>query len=125
MKTLPTLFPLIISNTDLDLISICPLKWFRYRCQYLSKPGFNTDLSAGSVFAKGLEFTRGLYYNEKYSKRDSIDIGKQFIRDELAELINKAEEEGLFIQDKQLLKSPERMGLALGEYFKKDRKSVV
>ena len=49
----------------------------------------------------------------------SIDIGKQFIRDELAELINKAEEEGLFIQDKQLLKSPERMGLALGEYFKK------
>jgi len=119
MKTLPTVFPLIISNTDMNLISTCPLKWFRVRAQHLTRPRFNIDLSAGGEFAKGLEVTRKLYFDEGCSKSDSVEIGKQTIRDGLNELIAKAEQEDLYVSDKQLLKSPERMAVALGQYFKK------
>lgn len=113
---LQTLFPLIISDTDMNLLSTCQLKWFRSRCLHLSKTGFNNDLTAGAVFAKGLEITRHYFYNEDYSIKDAILLGKQFVLDEHQALINKAEEEGFI--DNVELKSPERMALALETYFK-------
>jgi len=106
-----TIFPLIISNTDMSLLSMCELRWFRERCQNLRKPSFNIDLTAGSSFAKGLEITREAFYNDKVSSYEAIAKGYNYI---LEDMHTKMENE-----DTNILKSPERMALALQTYFKK------
>lgn len=108
-----TLFPLIISNTDMSLLSMCELRWFRERCQNLRKPSFNIDLTAGSSFAKGLEITREAFYNDKKANYEAIALGYNYILESMhSEMSDKA-------QDTNVLKSPERMALALQTYFKK------
>lgn|SRR5574343_179000 len=106
-----TIFPLIISNTDLNLLSQCELKWFRERCQCLRKQSFNIDLTAGGSFAKGLELTRKAFYQDKKDSETSIEIGYNYILEEMHEKMK--------FENTDVLKSPERMALALKEYFKK------
>ena len=108
-----TLFPLIISNTDLSLLSQCELAWFRSRCQNFRKSGFNNDLAAGGAFAKGLETVRKLYYNDKLSSTEAVEEGYITVVDTLHE------EMARFSADTDVLKSPERMGIALKEYFRR------
>lgn len=118
----PTLFPLIISNTDLSTWSNCELRFFRERCQNYRKSSFNIDLSAGGCFAKGLETVRKMYYNEKLSAESAVETGYHTVIDDLHELMAKAG------ADTEVLKSPERMGLALKEYFRRfplDMEEVV
>jgi hypothetical protein len=120
--TAPTLFPLIISNTDLSTWSNCELRFFRERCQNYRKSSFNIDLSAGGCFAKGLETVRKMYYNEKLSAETAVETGYHTVIDDLHELMAKAG------ADTEVLKSPERMGLALKEYFRRfplDMEEVV
>jgi hypothetical protein len=120
--TAPTLFPLIISNTDLSTWSNCELRFFRERCQNYRKSSFNIDLSAGGCFAKGLETVRKMYYNEKLSAESAVETGYHTVIDDLHELMAKAG------ADTEVLKSPERMGLALKEYFRRfplDMEEVV
>ena len=118
MKTLQTLFPLIISNTDMELWSHCELKWFRERCQHLSKPGFNINLKAGGSFASGLETVRKLYFNEGYSSEDAVEIGSQTCIDLLQKQIELSLIEVPY-SDRNFLKNPQRMGLAVKQYFRK------
>lgn len=106
--SLDTLFPLIISNTDLSLLSQCELRWFRSRCQHLRKQSFNIDLVAGGSFAAGLEKVRKLYYNERLSEKDAVEQGYEYILESMHDQVT----------DTDVLKSPERMALALMEYFK-------
>ena len=108
-----TLFPLILSNTDLSAWSNCELRFFRERCQHYRKSSFNIDLSAGGCFAKGLETTRKMYYNDKLSASEAVEGGYHTVIDDLHELMAKAH------ADTDTLKSPERMGLALKEYFRR------
>lgn len=105
-----TLFPLIISNTDSNLISTCELRWFRERVQCYRKQGFNIDLTAGACFAKGLELTRKAFYQDKLSSEESISIGYDNVLDSMHKLME--------FEDTDVLKSPERMALALRLYFK-------
>lgn len=105
------IFPLIISNTDLTLLSQCELRWFRERCQSLRKPRFNIDLTAGAAFAKGVELTRNAFYFNKLDSEQAIEIGYEHI---LESMHNSMADE-----DTDVLKSPERMALALKSYFKK------
>ena len=102
-----TMFPIFISNTDLSLWSECELKWFRSRCQMLRKYAFNIDLTAGGAFASAIEFARKNYYNEGRTAEEAVDISYDFI----LELLHEQE-----LQDE--LKSPERMALAVKDYFK-------
>lgn len=111
-KQLQTLFPLIWSNTSLSLLSECELKFFRVAVQNLRKPSFNIDLSAGASFAKGLQTTRELYYNERYSSEEAIEIGATTV-------VEKLQSAMLSDNDETYLKSPERMALALKTYFKR------
>jgi PD-(D/E)XK nuclease superfamily len=135
-----TLFPLIISNSDMSLLSMCELRWFRERCQHLRRPSFNIDLTAGGSFAKGIELTRNCFYNNIYF--ENTDIQDQDGRDIFIELpvdqtLSVKEKEDFCInigylhiledmhkimKDKEestdVLKSPERMALALRTYFK-------
>lgn len=108
-----TLFPLILSNTDLSLWSMCPLRWYRERCQSYRKAGFNIDLSAGGSFAKGLEVVRKKYYNEKLPAEQAIEEGYHTVIESLHAEMDKAG------ASSETLKSPERMGLALKEYFRR------
>ena len=104
-----TLFPLIISNTDMSLWSQCQLRWFRERCQSLRKPGLkNINLDAGAAFAKGMEVTREAFYQDKLTPAESIDQGYHKVLEVMYESGNVNDD----------LKSPERMALALVEYFK-------
>jgi hypothetical protein len=112
--SLDTLFPLIISNTDLSLWSMCELRWFRERCQNLRKVSYNIDLIAGGSFAVGMEKTRKAFYNDKLSSAEAIAIGYSNILESMHEQIKEGK-----LEDDKLLKSPERMALALIEYFKK------
>lgn len=103
-----TIFPLIISDTDLTLWSECELRWFRARCQCLTRTEFNVDLTAGGAFASGMESVRKAYYNDKLPAREAIDLGKATILT-LMHSQNVSDDE---------LKSPERMAFALEKYFK-------
>jgi hypothetical protein len=107
-----TLFPLVLSNTDLSSWSSCQLKWFRERCQSWRKPSFNNDLAAGGSFAKGLETVRKAYYNDKLSAIEAIDLGYYTVIESLHDEMAKSN------ASIETLKSPERMGLALQEYFR-------
>jgi hypothetical protein len=107
-----TLFPLVLSNTDLSSWSSCQLKWYRERCQSWRKPSFNNDLAAGGSFAKGLETVRKAYYNDKLSAVEAIDLGYYTVIESLHEEMAKSN------ASTETLKSPERMGLALKEYFR-------
>lgn len=107
-----TLFPLIISDTDLSLISQCELKWFRTRCQYLTKPAFNEDLTAGAAFAKGLETARKAFYNDKLPSNEAIDLGKTALLDSYTKALAT-----LNMDISDILKSPARMATALQVYF--------
>jgi hypothetical protein len=107
-----TLFPLVLSNTDLSSWSSCQLKWFRERCQSWRKPSFNNDLAAGGSFAKGLETVRKAYYNDKLSAIEVIDLGYYTVIESLHDEMAKSN------ASTETLKSPERMGLALKEYFR-------
>ena len=111
--SVPTLFPLILSNTDLSAWSSCELRWFRERCQNWRKSSFNNDLAAGGSFAKGLELVRKSYYNDKLSANDSVDLGYYTVVESLHEEMARSN------IDTDTLKSPERMGLALREYFRR------
>lgn len=102
-----TVFPQIISNTDLALWSNCELKWFRMRCQLLKKYRFNIDLTAGSAFAKAIEMARKAYYIEKVDPYDAVEDAAEYVLEHLHEQE---------FQDK--LKSPERMALAVKDYFR-------
>lgn len=106
-----TIFPLIISNTDLTLLSQCELRWYRERSQCLRKYGFNIDLTAGAAFAKGIELTRTAFYFSKLDSREAIEIGYEHILESMHESMKD--------EDTDVLKSPERMALALKDYFKK------
>jgi hypothetical protein len=107
-----TLFPLVLSNTDLSSWSSCQLKWYRERCQSWRKPSFNNDLAAGGSFAKGLETVRKAYYNDKLPAVEAIDLGYYTVIENLHEEMAKSN------TSTETLKSPERMGLALKEYFR-------
>lgn len=104
---LQTLFPLFISDSDSTAWSQCELRWFRARCQWLTKEGFNIDLAAGSAFAAGIELVRKRYYNEGIDETQAIEEGYNYILDSLHES-----------EWQDDLKSPERMALALKQYFK-------
>lgn len=106
MTIRPTLFPVNISNTDLNLWSQCELRWFRSRCQHLKKPTFNIDLSAGGAFASAIELARNSFYKDKLSEKESVELAFNFI----IKTLHECE-----FQDE--LKSPERMGLAVMKYF--------
>lgn len=106
-----TVFPLIISNTDMSLLSMCELRWYRSRCQLLRREGFNEDLEAGGGFAKGMEVTRKAFYNDKLSSEDAIQLGYEHILTKLNESMGE--------DSSNFLKSPERMALALKMYFKR------
>ena len=103
-----TLFPLIISNTDITLLSECELKWFRSRCQWLRKDGFNIDLTAGSVFAEGLAMARKLYYELNFDEEEAVDNAYKHVY----QALHEAE-----FQDE--LKSPERVSQGVRDYFRK------
>ena len=107
--SLDTLFPLTISNTDFSLLSCCEAKWFRQRCQHLVKAG-RTDINliAGDGYAKGLELTRKLFYNEGVSAEEAIEHGYNHV----LEVMGSQE------IDSEAVKSPEKMALALRSYFK-------
>jgi hypothetical protein len=108
----PTIFPLILSNTDLSSWSQCQLRWFRERCQNYRKQGFNIDLSAGGQFAKGLETTRKMYYNDGLNAEEAIETGYYSVVEGLHAEMKACN------ADTDVLKSPERMGMALKEYFR-------
>lgn len=108
MSNLKTIFPLILSNTDMSLWSQCHLRWFRERCQCLKKYAVNIDLEAGGAFAKGLEVTRKAFYNDGVPSQEAILLGYNTILDTMYE--REA--------DSDPLKSPERMALAIVEYFR-------
>ena len=108
MSKLQTMFPLFISNTDLSLWSECELKFFRSRCQMLRKSSFNIDLTAGGTFAAGIEQARKDYYNEGMTAENAVEAAFDFV----LESLHEAE-----FQDD--LKSPERMALAVRDYFDK------
>lgn len=112
MKQLLTLFPQIISNTDLSLLSQCHLRYFRERIQHLRRKNsvYNEDLSAGGAFAKGIQEVREAYYKKGLSEQTALEMGKFRLQEEM-----EKEEE----TDEGQLKSPERMKLALETYFKK------
>lgn len=104
-----TLFPIVLSNTDMSLWSQCKLRWFRERCQHLRKPNEkNIDLAAGGAFAKGMELVRKAFYQDKLPSSEAIQIGYD-------EILKSMHESG---NNDDSLKSPERMALALVEYFK-------
>lgn len=104
-----TLFPIILSNTDMSLWSQCPLKWYRERCQSLRKASLrNINLEAGGAFAKGMELTRKAYYEQKLPAQEAIEVGYNSILEQM-------HQPGV---PEDTLKSPERMALALREYFK-------
>lgn len=104
-----TLFPIILSNTDMSLWSQCQLRWFRERCQNLRKGGAkNINLEAGAGFARGMEVTRKAFYNGKLPSAEAVQLGY----DAILESMYKAG------ATDDTLKSPERMALALLEYFK-------
>lgn len=107
--SLETLFPLIISNTDMELWSQCQLKWFRERCQNLRRAGKSIDLLAGGAFAAGLEIARKSYYVDKQDSDTAIDLGYHHI---LAEMHKE-------LMDTDVLKSPERTAMALVTYSQK------
>jgi hypothetical protein len=88
------------------------LKWYRERCQSWRKPSFNNDLAAGGSFAKGLETVRKAYYNDKLPAVEAIDLGYYTVIESLHEEMAKSN------TSTETLKSPERMGLALKEYFR-------
>jgi hypothetical protein len=134
-----TLFPLIISNTDMSLLSMCELRWFRERCQHLRRPSFNIDLAAGASFAKGLELTRNCFYNGTYLETTGTfdeNDNEIFIEVPVAQSLSVKEKEDFAInigylhildslhnamedrESNDILKSPERMALALRTYFK-------
>lgn len=108
----PTLFPLIISNSTLSSWSNCELRFFREYCQNYRKAGFNIDLSAGGQFAKGLEITRKAYYNDGLNSAAAIEAGYYSIVEGLHAEMKACN------ADTDVLKSPERMGMALKEYFR-------
>lgn len=107
----PTIFPLVLSNTDLSLWSECELKWYRSRCQNYRKEGFNIDLSAGGQFAKGLETVRKMYYNDQVSSAEAVEAGYYSVVEGLHAEMKACN------ADTDVLKSPERMGQALKDYF--------
>jgi hypothetical protein len=88
------------------------LKWYRERCQSWRKPSFNNDLAAGGSFAKGLETVRKAYYNDKLPAVEAIDLGYYTVIESLHDEMAKSN------ASTETLKSPERMGLALKEYFR-------
>lgn len=104
-----TLFPIILSNTDMSLWSQCELRWFRERCQSLRKSSLrNINLEAGGAFAKGMEVTRKGFYEKKLPAQEAVEKGYNTILEYL-------HQPGM---PEDSLKTPERMALALLEYFK-------
>jgi hypothetical protein len=110
-----TIFPEIISNTDLSLWSECEMKWFRSRCQCLKKDVYNIDLSAGGAFASAMEITRKAFYIGKKSEQDSIILGRDFILKEME--VAEADNDLFGLTAKEELKSPRRMSQAFEQYF--------
>jgi hypothetical protein len=104
-----TLFPIILSNTDMSLWSQCQLRWFRERCQNLRRSSArNINLEAGGAFAKGMEVTRKAFYEKKLPSSEAVQLGY----DEILKVMYERQ------ATDDTLKSPERMALALLEYFK-------
>lgn len=103
-----TFFPLFLSDTDFTLWSDCELKWFRQRCQWLRKPAFNIDLTAGGAFAKGIELARKAYYDEGKTPTEAVEESYNYVLEHL--------HQQEFVDE---LKSPERMALAVIDYFKR------
>lgn len=110
-----TIFPEIISNTDLSLWSECEMKWFRNRCQCLRKSEYNINLLAGIAFASGMEITRKAFYLENKTEQESIVLGRDFI---LKNLKVQEQENDLFgLTAKEDVESPRRMSQAFEQYF--------
>ena len=113
-NNLQTLFPQIISNTDLSLISQCQFKWFRTRVQHLKKnvSSYNADLEAGGAYAYATQRVREAFYDKGKSAEEALEIGKFFLKERMEKEAN-----GYDIDSE--LKNPQRMCTALEAYFKK------
>ena len=84
--TYETLFPEVLSTTqDIEVFTQCPYKWFLKRCARMHKYAYNSDLEAGSEFAKAMEITRTAFYKENLPEYEAVALGKKHILESYGE----------------------------------------
>lgn len=98
------LFPISFSNSMLETVWLCDMKFFRLYCQRLVGVKRNPDLIAGGHFASACEIVRKAYHNENKSIEESIELGEEYI------LTGK--------DTGHAIKTNERLALCLKKYFK-------
>jgi hypothetical protein len=68
-------FPAIIDNSQISDFRKCEQKWFNKYCRKLLLKDESVHLVAGGAYAKGLEVTRRLYWDEKVPFREALRQG--------------------------------------------------
>jgi len=109
--TYETLFPEVLSTTqDIEVFTQCPYKWFLKRCARMHKYAYNSDLEAGSEFAKAMEITRTAFYKENLPEYEAVELGKKHILESYGETYSSQ-------SFPDTIKTPEKLAEVFGKMF--------
>lgn len=109
--TYETLFPEVLSTTqDIEIFTQCPYKWFLKRCARMHKYAYNSDLEAGSEFAKAMEITRTAFYKENLPEYEAVALGRKYILESYGETYASQ-------SFPDTIKTPEKLAEVFGKMF--------
>jgi hypothetical protein len=68
-------FPLIIDNSQIGDFRKCPERWFEKYCRRITLIDSNVHLVSGGAYAKGVEVTRKLFWDDNLPMREALRAG--------------------------------------------------